>query len=79
MFDIEKLNEMKLSDLHEIAKAAKLKKVSALKKDELIYQILDHQALNPIPVDVVKTDSSKRKRARTVATKSKKNSSNKDC
>ena len=44
MFDIEKLNEMKLSDLHEIAKAAKLKKVSALKKDELIYQILDYQA-----------------------------------
>ncbi len=71
MFDIEKLNEMKLSDLHEIAKAAKLKKVSALKKDELIYQILDHQALNPIPQDVVKTEAPKEKRARTT-TKTKK-------
>jgi transcription termination factor Rho len=68
MFDIEKLNEMKLSDLHEIAKAAKLKKVSALKKDELIYQILDHQALNPIPQDVVKTEAPKEKRARTTTT-----------
>ncbi|WP_338375551.1 transcription termination factor Rho [uncultured Flavobacterium sp.] len=72
MFDIEKLNEMKLSDLHEIAKAAKLKKVSALKKDELIYQILDHQALNPIPVDVVKTEAPKEKRARTTTPKAKK-------
>ncbi|CAM3499442.1 transcription termination factor Rho [Flavobacterium gelidilacus] len=72
MFDIEKLNEMKLSDLHEIAKAAKLKKVSALKKDELIYQILDHQALNPIPVDVVKTDASIEKRAKVTTPKAKK-------
>ncbi len=72
MFDIEKLNEMKLSDLHEIAKAAKLKKVSALKKDELIYQILDHQALKPIPVDVVKSDAPKEKRARTTTPKAKK-------
>ncbi|WP_339886995.1 transcription termination factor Rho [uncultured Flavobacterium sp.] len=72
MFDIEKLNEMKLSDLHEIAKAAKLKKVSALKKDELIYQILDHQALNPIPVDVVKTDAPIEKRAKVTTPKTKK-------
>jgi len=64
MFDIEKLNEMKLSDLHEIAKAAKLKKVSALKKDELIYQILDHQALNPIPVSGGTIEAPKEKRTR---------------
>ncbi len=72
MFDIEKLNEMKLSDLHEIAKTAKLKRVSALKKDELIYQILDHQALNPISVDVIKTDTPVIKRVRVVAPKEKK-------
>ncbi len=47
MFDIEKLNEMKISELQEIAKVAKIKKVSTLKKDELIYQILDFQAANP--------------------------------
>lgn len=68
MFDIEKLNEMKLSDLHEIAKAAKLKKVSALKKDELIYQILDHQALNPIPVSGGTTEAPKEKRTRVATT-----------
>jgi transcription termination factor Rho len=53
-------------------KLAKLKKVSALKKDELIYQILDHQALNPIPVDVLKTEAPKEKRAKVVAPKAKK-------
>ncbi|WP_339836973.1 Rho termination factor N-terminal domain-containing protein, partial [uncultured Flavobacterium sp.] len=63
---------MKLSDLHEIAKAAKLKKVSALKKDELIYQILDHQALNPIPVDIVKTEATIEKRAKVTTPKAKK-------
>jgi transcription termination factor Rho len=58
--------------LHEIAKAAKLKKVSALKKDELIYQILDHQALNPILVDDVKTVAPKEKRAKVTTPKAKK-------
>lgn len=71
MFDIEVLKEMKLPDLQEIAKAAQIKKYRSLKKDELIYQILDMQAANP---STVKTDemtsaeddakSSKPKRAR---------------
>ena len=43
MFDIEVLKEMKLSELQEIAKIAKVKKYRTLKKDELIYQILDVQ------------------------------------
>ncbi|MDK2771126.1 MAG: transcription termination factor Rho [Flavobacterium sp.] len=47
MFDIEVLKEMKLSDLQEIAKVAQIKKYRSLKKDELIYQILDMQAANP--------------------------------
>ena len=72
MFDIEKLNEMKLSDLHEIAKAAKLKKISSLKKDELIYQILDHQALNPIVAEVEKPIVPSEKKARTTITRTKK-------
>ena len=53
MFDIEVLKEMKLSDLQEIAKVAKVKKFRTLKKDELVYQILDVQAANP---ETVKTD-----------------------
>ncbi|WP_320814698.1 transcription termination factor Rho [Flavobacterium sp.] len=56
MFDIEVLKEMKLSDLQEIAKAAKVKKFRTLKKDELVYQILDVQAANPetVKADVIK-------------------------
>jgi transcription termination factor Rho len=57
MFDIEVLKEMKLSDLQEIAKVAKVKKYRTLKKDELVYQILDVQAANPETVkpDVIKS------------------------
>lgn len=53
MFDIEVLKEMKLSDLQEIAKVTNIKKYRTLKKDELIYQILDFQAANP---ETVKAD-----------------------
>ena len=47
MFDISVLKEMKLSELQEIAKVAKIKNFRTLKKDELVYQILDLQAANP--------------------------------
>lgn len=53
MFDIEVLKEMKLSDLQEIAKAAKINKYRSLKKDDLVYQILDLQAAKP---EVIKSD-----------------------
>uniref|UniRef100_UPI00404B86D3 transcription termination factor Rho n=1 Tax=Flavobacterium sp. TaxID=239 RepID=UPI00404B86D3 len=73
MFDIEVLKEMKLSDLQEIAKVAKVKKYRTLKKEELVYQILDVQATSP---EVVKADSipsvtsePKEKRARVAPVK----------
>ncbi|MFM9439557.1 Rho termination factor N-terminal domain-containing protein [Flavobacterium psychrophilum] len=47
MFDISVLKEMKLPELQEIAKVAKIAKFKTLKKDELVYQILDYQAANP--------------------------------
>jgi transcription termination factor Rho len=47
MFDISVLKEMKLNELQEIAKAAKIKNFKSLKKEELVYQILDFQAANP--------------------------------
>jgi len=47
MFDISVLKEMKLSELQEIAKVAKIKGFRTLKKDELVYQILDVQAADP--------------------------------
>lgn len=53
MFDIEVLKGMKLPELQEIAKVAKIKKYRTLKKDELVYQILDLQATNP---DTLKTE-----------------------
>ncbi len=52
MFDISELKEMKLPELQEIAKNAKINRYRTLKKDELIYQILDHQAADP---ELIKT------------------------
>jgi transcription termination factor Rho len=81
MFDIEVLKEMKLSDLQEIAKVAKVKKYRTLKKDELVYQILDVQAANPETVKaevikgttpaklVEKVEETKPKRARVTSQK----------
>ena len=47
MFDISVLKEMKLTELQEIAKATKKIKFNGVKKENLIYQILDFQAANP--------------------------------
>ncbi|WP_136667912.1 transcription termination factor Rho [Flavobacterium sp. H122] len=67
MFDISVLKEMKLNELQEIAKAAKIKNFKTLKKEELVYQILDFQAANPekIASEANSTiDAPKPKRAR---------------
>ena len=47
MYDILALNEKKLEELKEIAKGLNIKKITSLKKQELIYKILDEQAVNP--------------------------------
>jgi transcription termination factor Rho len=47
MFEISQLNEKKLSELQEIAKKLNVSKYRSLKKSDLVYQILDHQATNP--------------------------------
>ena len=47
MFEISKLKEKKLSELQEIAKELKISKYKTLKKLDLVYKILDHQASNP--------------------------------
>ena len=70
MFDISVLKEMKLSELQEIAKIAKIKSFKTLKKDELVYQILDYQAANPDKIapesnsKVEKKEAPKQKRVR---------------
>jgi transcription termination factor Rho len=43
MFDISALKEMKLAELHEIAKSAKTIKFNGVKKETLIGSILEHQ------------------------------------
>jgi transcription termination factor Rho len=73
MFDISVLKEMKLSELQEIAKAAKTIKFNGVKKEALIYQILDHQAANPVVDSKVEatndTPEDKTKRVRIVSEK----------
>lgn len=47
MFDILQLNEKLLPELKEIAKKLQIDNYDNLKKQDLVYKILDHQALNP--------------------------------
>ena len=45
MYNIIQLNDKDLSELQQIAKELGLKKTSALRKEELVYRILDEQAI----------------------------------
>lgn len=47
MYDIIELNGMKVAELRQIAKELEIKKADKLKKQELVYIILDEQAVNP--------------------------------
>lgn len=68
MFDISALKEMKLSELQEIAKLAKTIKVTGVKKEALIFQILEQQEKatkveQPTPA-IEQTSDAKTKRTR---------------
>ncbi len=74
MFDISALKEMKLSELQEIAKAAKTIKFNGVKKEALISQILELQSAssNATPdnkKEKTKSEEDKPKRARIAAPK----------
>jgi transcription termination factor Rho len=45
MYDILELNKKLLPELREIAKGLQIKRVESLKKQDLIYKILDQQAI----------------------------------
>lgn len=62
MYDILELNEKLLSDLRQIAKDLNIKRVESYKKKELIYKILDQQAMLPVEAE---TKSVKEKKPRT--------------
>ena len=47
MYDIIDLNSRKVAELREIAKKLNIARVDKLKKQELVYAILDEQAVNP--------------------------------
>ena len=47
MFDIIQLNEKHLPELKDIARKLSIENFENLKKQDLVYKILDHQALNP--------------------------------
>lgn len=49
MYDIIELNSKKVNELKEIATDLKIPKIDKLLKQDLIYKILDHQALHPTP------------------------------
>ncbi|HEY6144142.1 MAG TPA: transcription termination factor Rho, partial [Flavobacterium sp.] len=73
MFDISVLKEMKLSELQEIAKAAKTIKFNGVKKEVLINQILELQSASsdsaPNNKEEAKTEDDKPKRNRIAAEK----------
>lgn len=48
MYTKDTLNSMLVGELREIATGLKIEKVQKLTKLDLIYKILDHQALNPV-------------------------------
>jgi len=62
MFEISELKAKTLAELQQIAKSIGLKKISQLKKLDLVYQILDTQAANPTKTEQPKTERPKRKR-----------------
>ncbi|MHC1708010.1 MAG: transcription termination factor Rho [Bacteroidales bacterium] len=64
MYDILSLNEKTLQELKDISKDLGFKKYEKLSKQDLIYQILDHQALNPSPEDLAKEKSSTARKAK---------------
>jgi len=59
MFEITQLKEMKLPELQEMAKTLNVPKYRSLKKLDLVYKILDHQAANPSAVKEVVKDAPK--------------------
>ena len=65
MYKLEELNAKKVADLKAIATELKLKKFEKLKKEELAYAILDHQAENAQPQPVTVFEKKQRTRTNT--------------
>jgi transcription termination factor Rho len=55
MYDIIELNNKLINELKEIARLMNIPNFDELRKQELVYKILDQQALNPSASDAIKT------------------------
>ncbi len=64
MYDIIELNAKLVNELRDIAKQLKIEKFEDLKKQDLVYKILDYQALNPTPEILEKEQTEKSLRGR---------------
>lgn len=60
MYDILELNQKTVIELKEIAKELDIKKFNKLKKEELVYQILDQQAIQPLKKEPAPKESTER-------------------
>jgi len=63
MYDIIELNNKLINELKDIARDLNIPKYDSFKKQELIYKILDQQALNP-PADVLQKEKKEEKKER---------------
>ena len=61
MYDILELNNKLLTELREIAKNLNIKRVESYKKQELVYQILDQQAIQAAEIKSKKSSDKGRK------------------
>jgi hypothetical protein len=67
IYDIMQLNEMLVTDLQSIAENLQVKNVKKLEKIDLVYKILDAQAL--LPINDAEVDAKKAKPAKVVKEK----------
>ncbi|MCD4745272.1 MAG: transcription termination factor Rho [Bacteroidales bacterium] len=69
MYDIIELNSKLVSELKQIAKELNISKYEALKKQDIIYKILDYQALHPTKETLSKEKEDKKKPNRRIIKK----------
>jgi len=74
MYDILELQNMKVVDLHNIAKELGVKRITKLKKQELIYEILDQAAIKGTPSKLKKPE----KKVSSTPTKASENKQKKE-
>ena len=54
MYTIDDLNIRLISELRDLAETLGVKNYRKLTKEELVYKILDEQAVNPAPIAAIK-------------------------